>query len=241
MLNVKRTLALSAISLASLVSIANADEAAVRKAFEAKLPGLTIESVSATPIKGMYEVIATGRKPLFFYTDESVSYIVQGNLLDLRSGQPRSITQESMNKRNTAALTKSTASAIKRVKGNGKRVIYTFEDPNCGYCKELQKQLAKLNDVTIYTFLWAILSQDSLDKSKAIWCAPDRAKAWDDYMVKGISPAGKRDCATPLELNSQTAQRLGLNGTPGVFLENGEQIGGFVKAEELEAALGAAR
>jgi thiol:disulfide interchange protein DsbC len=146
-----------------------------------------------------------------------------------------------MGKLAAAALAKSTASAVKRVKGSGKRVIYTFEDPNCGYCKELQKELAKMNDVTIYTFLWPILSQDSREKSKAIWCATDRGKAWDDFMLKGIAPSGKRDCDAPLERNEELAHRFGLRGTPGVFLANGQQVGGFVPAEKLEASLAAAR
>ena len=95
----------------------------------------------------------------------------------MRGAQPRNLTQETTSKIAAAALAKATNSAVKRVKGNGKRVIYTFEDPNCGYCKELQKELVKVNDVTIYTFLWPILSQDSVEKSKAIWCAADRGKA----------------------------------------------------------------
>jgi thiol:disulfide interchange protein DsbC len=159
----------------------------------------------------------------------------------MRGAQPRNLTQETMSKIAAAALSKSTGSAVKRVKGNGKRVIYTFEDPNCGYCKELQKELAKLNDVTIYTFLWPILSQDSVEKSKAIWCAADRGKAWEDYMLKGITPSGKRDCDTPLQGNAELAQRFGIRGTPGVYRANGQQVGGFVPAEKLEASLAAQR
>ena len=187
---------------------------------------------------GFYEVVLEGQ---ILYTDEKASYLFSGNLSTCAATQPRNLTQETMGKIAAAALSKSTDLAVKRVKGNGKRVIYTFEDPNCGYCKELQKELAKLNDVTIYTFLWPILSQDSVDKSKAIWCAADRGKAWDDYMLKGIAPSGKRDCDTPLESNGELAQRFGIRGTPGVFLANGQQVGGFVPAEKLEAALAAAR
>jgi thiol:disulfide interchange protein DsbC len=99
-----------------------------------------------------------------------------------------------------------------------------------------------MNDVTIYTFLWPILSADSMDKAKAIWCSKDRAKAWEDFMLKGIVPAGRRDCDTSaIEKNQQLAQRLKLRGTPGVYLGNGEQVGGMVPAEKLEAALAAAR
>ena len=211
-----------------------ADENAVRQAFQAKFPKMTIESVGRTPFQNLFEVVVDGQ---VFYTDDKASYLLSGNLLDIRGGQPRNLTQETNNKLAANVLAKSTDFAVKRVKGNGKRVIYTFEDPNCGYCKELQKELAKLNDVTIYTFLWAILSQDSAEKSKAIWCAKDRARAWEDVMLKGVTPTGRRDCDTPLERNAQIAQRFGLRGTPAIYLGNGEQIGGYVPAEKIEAAL----
>ena len=214
--------------------IARADENSVRQGFQAKFPKMAVESVARTPFPNLYEVVVDGQ---VFYTDEKTSYLFSGNLLDLRGGQPRNMTQETNNKLAAAVLAKSTDLAVKRVKGNGKRVVYTFEDPNCGYCKELQKELGKLNDVTIYTFLWAILSQDSAEKSKAIWCSKDRARAWEDTMLKGVVPTGRRDCDTPLERTSQIAQRFGLRGTPAVYLGNGEQIGGFVPADKIEAAL----
>jgi thiol:disulfide interchange protein DsbC len=217
---------------------AHANEASIRQAFQAKFPKMAVESVTPTPFAGIFEVVLDGQ---IFYTDEKASYVFSGNLLDMRGAQPRNLTQDSTAKLASAALSKSTGSALKRVKGNGKRVIYTFEDPNCGYCKELQKELAKLNDVTIYTFLWPILSQDSVDKSRAIWCARDRAKAWEDYMLKGIAPTAKRDCDAPFERNAQLAQRFGIRGTPGVYLANGQQVGGFVPADRLEAALASVR
>ena len=213
---------------------AKADESSVRQAFQAKFPKMTVESVTKAPFPNMYEVVLDGQ---VFYTDEKTTYVFSGNLLDIRGQQPRNLTQESTTKLSAAALAKSTDHAVKRVRGNGKRVIYTFEDPNCGYCKELQKELAKINDVTIYTFLWPILSQDSVDKSKAIWCAKDRAKAWDELMLKGVPPSGKRDCDTPFEKNAQLAQRFGIRGTLGVYLANGNQIGGYVAADKIEAAL----
>lgn len=218
--------------------VVRADEAGIRQAFQAKFPKMALESVNKTPFAGIYEVLLDGQ---MFYTDEKVTYLFSGNLLDMRGAQPRNLTQEATNKLAAATLAKSTDFAVKRVKGNGKRVIYTFEDPNCGYCKELQKELVKLNDVTIYTFLWPILSQDSIDKSKAIWCARDRGKAWDDLMLKGIAPTGKRDCETPIDKNARLAQRFGLRGTPGVYLVNGDQIGGYVPVDKLEAGLASAR
>jgi thiol:disulfide interchange protein DsbC len=230
-----RKLAVLALMLAGFAATgAYADESSVRQGFKAKFPKMTVESVGKTPFAGMFEVIVDGQ---VFYTDAKVSYLFSGNLLDVR-GQPRNLTQEATGKIAAATLAKSTDLAVKRVKGSGKRVIYTFEDPNCGYCKELQKELAKMNDVTIYTFLWPILSQDSIDKSKTIWCSRDRAKAWEDYMIRGAALTGKRDCDTSaLEKNAKLAQRFGLRGTPGVYLASGEQVGGYVPAEKLEAAL----
>ncbi len=231
-----KRLAVCSFVLAAAVSVAAyADENLVRQTFQTKFPKMALESVTRTPFPNLYEVVLDGQ---IFYTDDKGSYLFSGNLLDIRGQQPRNLTQESNNKVASAVLAKSTDLAVKRVKGSGKRVVYTFEDPNCGYCKELQKELAKINDVTIYTFLWPILSQDSVDKSKAIWCAKDRAKAWEDAMLKGVTPSGKRDCdTTALEKNAQIAQRFGLRGTPGLYLANGQQIGGFVAADKLEAAL----
>jgi thiol:disulfide interchange protein DsbC len=217
---------------------AEPEEAGIRQAFQAKFPKMSVESVSRTPFAGIFEVIVSGD---VFYTDAKLSYLFSGSLVDVRSGQPRNLTQETSAKLAASALVKSTDLAVKRVRGNGKRVIYTFEDPNCGYCKELQKELVKLNDVTIYTFLWPILSQDSVDKSKVIWCSRDRAKSWEDYMIKGVAPKGKTDCdTTALERNAKLAQRFNLKGTPAVYVASGEQVGGFVPAEKLEAVLAGA-
>ena len=234
------TLATLALTLLALVSTgARADEAAARQAFMAKFPKATIESVTKTPFQGIYEVVLDGQ---IYYTDEKASYVFSGSLIDMRGREPRNLTQETTSKLASGALAKAADLAVKRVKGNGKRVIYTFEDPNCGYCKELQKELTKVNDVTIYTFLWPILSQDSVEKSKAIWCARDRGKAWEDYMLKGVAPAGKKDCDTSaIDKNQRLAQRFNLKGTPAIYLANGEQVGGFLPAVQLEAALAGPR
>jgi len=235
----KKAIVFGVPALAALLATPlHADEAAVRQAFQAKTKA-TVESVSKSPIPGIYEVIAEGQ---LFHTDEKVTYVFRGMLLDLRGKEPRDIAEEATSRYMAATLAKSTDLAFKRVKGSGKRVIYTFEDPNCGYCKLLQKEFVKMNDVTIYTFLLPILSPDSMDKSKAIWCSKDRAKAWDDFMLKGVAPTGRRDCDTSaIEKNQQLAQRLKLRGTPAVYLGNGEQVGGMVPAEKLEAALAAVR
>jgi thiol:disulfide interchange protein DsbC len=216
---------------------AQGSEAAIRKVVQARFPDLAVESIAKTPFDGLYEVVLGGR---ILYTDEKVSYIFIGSLLDTRGTGERDLTRERGAQLAAQTLRKATDQAIKRVRGNGKRVIYTFEDPNCGYCKQLQKELTKVNDVTVYTFLMPILSQDSVEKSRAIWCAKDRAKAWDDVMLRGATLPGEAKCDTPIEKNKELAQRFRISGTPAIFLADGRMLGGYVPADELEQAMNSA-
>jgi thiol:disulfide interchange protein DsbC len=228
--------ALSVLLLAAAVLAAPgvlASEAEIRKLFQSKLSDVTVESVSKSPMPGLYEVVANGH---IFYTDEKVNFIIRGVMFDARTGM-RNVTQARNSELAAQALNKSTDNAIKRVRGNGKRVLYTFEDPNCGYCRQQQKELLKLNDVTIYTFLWPILSPDSADKSRLVWCSKDRVKAWDDLMSKGVVPTGEAKCDTPLDKNMELARRFNAQGTPAIFLADGRMIGGYVTADKIEEAL----
>lgn len=224
----------SIIALALMPFGAHANEAKVRQAIQAKFPGVTIESITRAPFLGLYELVLDGD---IVYTDEKVEWMISGNVLDIRSMPPRNLTQETMGRIVTRALTGAHDLAIKRVRGNGKRVMYTFEDPNCGYCRELTKELLKMNNITVYTFLLPILSPDSAEKSRAVWCSKDRLKAWDDLMLKGVAPDGPRACDTPIEKTQQLARRFGVRGTPAIYLANGQQIGGFLPADRLEQAL----
>ncbi|HKU70445.1 MAG TPA: DsbC family protein [Burkholderiales bacterium] len=232
-----RTIA-AALLMMGMVAAHAADggETFIRKAMQARFPEIQVESVTKMPFNNLYEVVVGGR---ILYTDDKVSYIFFGTLLDTRSGNDRDLTRERTAQLAAQVLRKSTDNAIKRVRGNGKRTIYTFEDPNCPYCKELQKELHKLNDVTIYTFLWPILSPDSVEKSRGIWCSRDRAKAWDDWMLRGVVPPSGAKCDTPLDKNIELAQRFGSRGTPAVFLADGNTVGGYVPADKLEQALSA--
>jgi len=230
-----RMLAVAVLAVAGLAAgVAWGDEAAIRKAVQARFPDLPVESVTKTPFAGIYEVVLGGR---ILYTDEKSSFVFIGNLLDTRSATERDLTAERNGQLAAQTLKKSTDQAIKRVRGNGKRVIYTFEDPNCGYCKQLQRELTKVNDVTVYTFLLPILSPDSVDKSKAIWCAKDRAKAWDDVMLRGAAAQSDGRCETPLDKNRELAQRFRINGTPAIFFADGRMNNGYLPAAQLEQAI----
>lgn len=213
---------------------ASANEAKIRQILQGKFPNMMVQSVTKAPFAGLYEVVLDGE---IVYTDAKVEYFFGGNIYDIRTLPPRNLTQDATNRMVVQTLSSLQGQAIKRVKGSGNRILYTFEDPNCGYCKRLQQELEKMTDLTIYTFLLPILSQDSVEKSRAVWCAADRAKAWDDLMLRATLPEGDRTCSTPIERNIQLMRRFGIRGTPAIYLTNGQQIGGFVPAEKLEQAL----
>jgi len=213
---------------------ARADEASVRKMIQGKFPTMTVESVTKAPFAGLYEVVLDGE---VVYTDEKVEYFFGGNIYDIRTVPPRNLTQERAGQFVARVLNGSLNQALKRVRGNGKRTLYTFEDPNCGYCKQLYKELAKIPDVTIYTFLLPILSPNSVEKATAVWCAKDRAKAWDQVMTTSTVDGNGKSCDTPIQKNLQLMHRFGIRGTPAVYLADGRHIGGYVPAEKIEQAL----
>ena len=222
----------------SVVANAVADEAEIRKGMEAKL-GTRVESVTKAGFLGLYEVYADGN---IFYTDEKMTAIVVGgNLIDAKT--MKNLTEERMKKLTAIKFSDLPLErAIKQVRGDGKRVLATFEDPNCGYCKRLAKDLSKLDNVTIYTFLYPILSEDSARKSRQIWCAADRAKAWNDWMIDGKAPAAKEDCDTsPIGKNQEFGRKLNISGTPTIFFADGERVPGAMPLPRIEQKLGAAR
>ncbi len=226
-------LAVSAVCVAT----AQADDAAVKKSAESALQGVfgnqvKVEAIRKTPALGLYELTVGGE---IVYMDEKARYLIMGDIIDIKAKQ--NLTEE--RKKAMSAIKFSDLPldlAIKQVKGNGKRVIATFEDPNCGYCKKLAKDLVGVNDVTIYTFLMPILSPDSMEKSQNIWCAPDRVKAWNDWMVNGTAPAAAK-CDNPVQKSLAFGQKLNIRGTPTIFFADGTRVPGYMPAAQLEQAL----
>ena len=229
----KRILPLLVASL--WVVAANADEAEIKKAMEAKL-GAKVESVTKSGYLGLYEIYADGN---ILYTDEKLTAFIAGGQL-IEGKTMKNLTEERMRKLTAIKFSELPLErAIKQVRGDGKRVLATFEDPNCGYCKRLAKDLQKLDNVTIYVFLYPILSEDSLRKSKQIWCSADRGRAWTDWMVEGRAPSGKDDCDTSaITKNQEFGRRLNISGTPTIFFADGERIPGAIPLQKLEQKLG---
>ena len=222
------------LSLLAAAAHADSPEAEVKKAVEAWLGGnFKVTSVRKAEFLGLYEVVVGGD---VIYANDKGTYIILGNVIDVKA--QRNLTQERVAKLAQIKFSELPLElAIKQVKGNGKRVIATFEDPNCTYCRKLAHELQNVTDITIYTFLFPILTPDSTDKAKAIWCSSDRAKAWNAYMLQGTAPdAGKCDTAA-LDKVMALAQKLNVRGTPAIFLADGRRLPGFMPAPQLEQAL----
>lgn len=219
-------------------SVAVASEATVKKAMQKRYPDVPVESVAKTPIEGIYEVFANGA---VFYVDENVNYLIMnGRLIDV--GRRVDLTEERLRVLTAVKFDQLPLNlAFRMVKGNGKRKFAYFTDPNCPYCKRLDQELTKVTDVTVYLFLYPILSQDSVEKAKAVWCSKDRAKVYMDWMLNGNAPASPGSCDTPLDKIVAYGRQKGINGTPTLFFADGQRQTGWIPADQLEKLLDGAR
>lgn len=217
-----------------------AQDAAIRKNLTERLPGIPkIDEISRTPMAGVFEV-RIGQDIL--YTDADGSFVLQGSLIDTRS--KKNITEERLDKLSAIAFDSlPLGDAFTIVRGNGKRKMAVFEDPNCGYCKRFERDMQKVNDVTVYLFLMPILGGDSPEKSRNIWCAKDKAQAWTDLMVndKPVPKAAASCDSTALVRNVEFGRKHRITGTPTMILSNGKRVPGALPAAQVEQLLAEAR
>jgi thiol:disulfide interchange protein DsbC len=216
-----------------------AQEAAVKKLIEPRLgQGAKVDSVIKTPYSGLFEVRTGGD---IIYTDEKAKYLFVGRVVDTQTYQD--YTKERVDEISRIKFSDLPLdAAMKVVKGDGKRVIAVFEDPNCGYCKRFRHTLQEINNVTIYTFMYNILAEDSAVKSKDIWCSADASKAWDDWMLNGKAAAtAPANCRNPNEKVLALGQKMKITGTPTIFFSDGSRIPGAIDAKALETKLAAVK
>ncbi len=232
----KTSFALLAAALAFSGCTAQANEDTIRKNLGTQLPKeIKIDEVRPSAVAGLWEVRIGSE---IRYTDATGQYLIEGEILDLKNR--RNLTQERVNK--ITAVDFSTLplkDAIVWKKGDGKRRIAVFADPNCGYCKRFERSLQDVNNVTVYTFVIPILGGDSPDKSRAAWCAKDSTVAWRDWMISGTTlPRADAKCdATAIDRNLELSRRLRVNGTPAIVFEDGTRAPGALSAEQLEQRL----
>ncbi len=217
-----------------------AGEAEIRQSIESRFPGTRVSEIGQAALPGVYEVVMDGRQgPMVAYTDDKGRYLMVGDLLDIK--MERNLTRERMDKLTEVKFDSLPLSqAIKTVKGDGKRRLAVFSDLDCPYCKKLEAELAKIDNVTIYTFLYPLpMHPDAPRKSKQIWCSKDRAAAWNDYMHNGKQPTGKGDCDNPIDENLALGAKLRIDGTPAMIFASGKRVPGYMPAARLDEMLDA--
>ncbi len=227
------------MQLAALTACA--DEAAVRRMVQDKLRGDgAIESVQKAPWGDLYEVVVRGPDGVqVYYVDSTATIVITGQAIDAKTG--RNLTEERQRKLSAVKWDSLPFEhAVTTVRGGGRRKIAIFSDPNCPYCKRFEKDLAKLDDITVHIFLYPVIKPESLAQTKSVWCSKERAKAWNDLMLRDVRPSAKPDCDTPVEKLLALGRKLGANSTPTWFLENGERYQGAVPVEEVTRLLDAA-
>ncbi|CAN5186214.1 DsbC family protein [soil metagenome] len=205
-------------------------EELIRAVVTPRVPeGSKIDSIKKTPYGGLYEVQVGAE---VFYADPTGKYVFLGNVLDAK-------TQENLTDARVQDLLRIDFKdlplnlAQKVVRGNGERVMAVFADPNCGYCKRLEQEMVNIDNVTIYTFLFPVLGEDSLAKSRQIACAADVNAAWDNWMLRGAAPSGEGTCKNPIDETLAYGRKLKINGTPTLFFADGKRIPGLIPTDQI--------
>lgn len=213
-----------------------AQEAVIRKNLAERIPQLDkIDEVSKSPVPGLFEVRVNGSD--IYYTDAAGNYLIQGNVIDTK--QRRNLTEERIDKLTAVAFDSlPVKDAFTIVRGNGKRKLAVFEDPNCGYCKQFEANLQKIDNVTVHMFLYPILrGGDSTEKARNIWCAKDKTKAWQDWMLNDVTPANITCDTGAITRNMELGRKHRITGTPTLIFADGSRVPGAIGADQVEKRL----
>jgi thiol:disulfide interchange protein DsbC len=229
--------------VAALLALpALAGEAEIRQGLKVKFPNIRIDGIQPAPMPGLFEVrIQTQQGPQILYSDAQANFLfVDGSLVDGKSG--RNLTEERLQKLTAiefGALPLDLAVKVQR--GSGKRQVAMFSDPYCPYCRRLEQMLLQIDDITVYVFMFPVIRPDNADHSRAVWCAPDRAKAWLELAASDSPrvPAGGANCPNPVDKVLELGRSLRVNGTPTLFFPNGERASAAWTPEQLRAKLDA--
>lgn len=218
---------------AVVLDTSSGNEATIRKNLLARFPGMDITSVIKTPYAGLYEVLSDGQ---VVYANDNADYLFVGNVVDTKTR--KSLTQDRLAKINAVNIGNLPLDhALKFVKGDGSRKLIVFSDPECPYCKRLEQELTKVNNLTLYIFPFPIdsLHPGTTALSKSIWCAKDKNQAWQDALLKGVTPKNDGSCNNPIDANIALGDSLHISGTPTLIFADGRRVPGAMPADKLEA------
>jgi thiol:disulfide interchange protein DsbC len=220
------------LGLAGTAQAQTTDYPDVRQKLEATFTDITIDEIRPTPFPGLLEV-RIGNE--LVYVNPEVDFLMQGSLVDINERiDLTSQRKEELNKVDFSQLPLD--KAIKTVKGDGSRQLVVFEDPNCIYCKKLHTELKDMDNVTIYSMMYPILSPDSAAKAESIWCAEEPGKALSDWMLNGTAPQA-RSCEHPIKDILTAGMSMDIRGTPALIFEDGSRVSGFLPKDQLDAKL----
>lgn len=223
----------AALALCLAALPAGANEAQIRKVLEQKLQGVKIEGIAPAPVPGLWEVrYRSPRGIQILYSNATATHVIDGRIVDLRND--RDLTEERLRKLNAIRFDSlPMEQAVKIQRGNGKRVLAMFSDPYCPACKQFEQTLQQIDDITIYVFMYPVIRPELADHSKAVWCSPDRGKAWLDLALRGQRPTSGLNCETPIDKNVDLGHSLGVNSTPTLIFANGERVAGGMRIADL--------
>lgn len=209
----------------------------ITSTLKARFPDLEVGGLHRAPVAGLFEVVTADN---IVYVDESADFVFVGRLIDTRTKED--LSRKQWNQYNIIDFKILPLElAIKTVKGDGSRVLALFEDPHCPFCKELEQQMDKVTNVTLYTFLFPLeqIHPGATDTADRIWCSQDAAVAWSSWMLQGTAPAQRpAPCdAAALAKIQQLAAQLRINSTPTLFYADGDRSSGVLSADQLESAL----
>jgi thiol:disulfide interchange protein DsbC len=217
-------IATTLLALSFSNALAQGYEATIRKNLSERIPQIPkIEEITRTPLAGIYELRLSTNE--IYYSDAEGNFLIQGNLIDTKS------------KRNLTEEREAKLSAITFVHGNGKRKLAVFEDPNCGYCKRFERDLAKVDNVTVYLFLMPVLGPGSVEKSRNVWCAKDPAAAWTNLMQKDVPPAAAQCNTAAIDRNLDFGRKYKITGTPTLVAQDGTRVPGAINSTQIEKLL----
>ncbi|EXD65200.1 thioredoxin family protein [Acinetobacter baumannii 58452] len=224
---IKKLGILALFSLTTSLSFANVDT--VRENIKKQYPNLKISNIQKTEMPGLY---SANLDQQIIYLGEDGQHMFVGSMIRLKD--QKNLTKDLVLGQNSIDWKQlPLKDAIKTVKGNGKHVLAVFSDPNCPYCKQLEPELDKLKDVTIYTFIYPLKPQ-SIVVSRQVWCAPNQSYSWKKLIEQGVKPT-VTSCTNPIDRNLELGKKLGFNGTPTLIFANGFKLVGASSAEEIQA------
>ena len=228
-----------AVAVTAFSMAARADEQTIRQVFKIKLPGAQVISVEKLRYADLYEVAVQGNEGYrVLYTDAAGQIMLIGTLIETRND--RNLTEERLRKLSAIEWNKLPFQwAVTNRRGDGRRQIAIFSDPNCPFCEKFEKNLASVDNITVHIFMWPVIKPESVRQTKAVWCSKDRVKAWNDLMLKRVEPMAPTDCDNPIDKLVALGKQLGATSTPTWFLPNGERYLGALPMSQVVPLLDA--